>query len=424
MIISNISVPLVGIVDTAVMGHLDAPFYLGAVGVGAMIFNVLFMGLNFLRMGTTGVTAQAFGAGYLEQVRATLLQALLLAWVLAATLLLTQGGLAQVALWVVAPSDPLVGQHALLYFDVRIWASPLVLSNYVLLGWFIAVQRARAALILMLAINLTNVALDLLFVVGLGMLVDGVALASVLAELTGVVTGVLLASRHLKRIGGEWQRQQIFNTASIRRLLNLNGNIFVRSLALMFSFAFLTTMSARMGPLILAANTVLLQFQNLSAYLLDGFAHAAEAMVGRAVGEADRDGLQRAVKLCLWWSLGVALPGCAIFYFAGNAIIALLTDLPAVRETAGEYLIWLVISPLVSVWSFLYDGVYIGATRAREMRNTMVFSSLAFITAWWALRGFGNHGLWMAFTCFMAARGLSQHLVYRYLERRAGFFPA
>jgi len=318
----------------------------------------------------------------------------------------------------------LVARHAQVYFEVRIWAAPLVLSNYVLLGWFIAVQRAGAALALMLAINLSNIALDLLFVLGLGMLVDGVALASVLAELTGVVVGIFLATRHLEQMGGEWRRLQIFDAVAIRRLLTLNGNIFVRSLALMFSFGFLTTMSARMGPLILAANTVLLQFQSLSAYLLDGFAHAAEAMVGRAVGEGDRDGFQRAVKLCLWWSLGLAVPGCALFYFSGNSIIALLTDLPDVRETAGEYLIWLVISPLVSVWSFLYDGVYIGATRAREMRNSMVVSSLVFIAAWWALRGFGNHGLWMAFTIFMAARGLSQHLIFRYFERRGKFFPA
>ncbi len=421
MIISNVSIPLLGIVDTAVMGHLEAPYYLGAVGVGAMIFNVLFMGLNFLRMGTTGLCAQDLGAGDSSGVRALLMQALVVALAMASLLLLLQVPIENLALWLVSPSDPAVAFHTRSYFAVRIWAAPLVLINYVFIGWFIGLQNARAALIVMLAINLMNIILDLVFVVGLGMTVNGVALATVLAEMVGILVAVWLVSQQLITVGGAWDRTKLLDLERFRHLLSVNVNILIRTMALMLSFGILMTVSARMGPVILAANTLLLQFQHLMSYALDGFAHAAEALVGRAIGEKDRQGFERAVRLCLQWSLIVAIIACGLFFLLGDEIIALLTTLPDVRKTAGEYLIWMAISPFISVWSFLYDGVYIGATKAREMRNSMLFSAVVFIVSFLLLRDFGNHGLWAAFILFMAVRGGSMHWLFKYIDRRGGF---
>ena len=421
MIISNVSIPLLGIVDTAVMGHLEAPYYLGAVGVGAMIFNVLFMGLNFLRMGTTGLCAQDLGAGDSSGVRALLMQALVVALAMAILLLLLQRPLENLALWLVSPSDPAVAFHTRSYFEVRIWAAPLVLTNYVFIGWFIGLQNARAALIVMLAINLTNIILDLVFVVGLGMTVDGVALATVLAEMAGILVAMWLVSQQLIAVGGAWDRDKLLDLKRFRHLLSVNVNILIRTMALMLSFGILITVSARMGSAILAANTLLLQFQHLMSYALDGFAHAAEALVGRAIGEKDRQGFERAVRLCLQWSLMVATTASGLFFLAGDEIIALLTSLPDVRKTAGEYLIWMAISPFISMWSFLYDGVYIGATKAREMRNSMLFSAVVFILSCLLLRDFGNHGLWAAFMLFMAVRGGSMHWLFKFIDRRGGF---
>lgn len=420
MILSNISVPLLGTVDTAVMGHLETPLYLGAVAVGAIIFNFLFMGLLFLRMGTTGLAAQAYGAHDESQMRAVLAQAALLALALAGLLLLLQRPLGQLALWLIAP-DPAVAAHSKVYYAIRIWSAPAALANYALIGWFIGLQDARSALWVMLTINLTNIALDLSFVVGLGMKVDGVALATVFAEYSGLALAFALAVRKLRPFSSVWDRSAILNAAGVLRLLKLNGNIFLRSMALMFAFGFFTAQSARLGPLVLAANAVLMNFQHIMAYALDGFAHAAEALVGKAIGRQDDAGFKTAVRVTLRWSLWVAGGFCAIFLLGGRTLIRLLTDLPEVRETAFAFLPWLIVTPAVSVWSFLYDGVYVGATRAREMRDTMLLSLALYLIAWYLLRILDNHGLWLAFLIFMAVRGISMHGWYRYMDKRGGF---
>ena len=419
MILSNVTVPLLGIVDTAVMGHLENPVYVGAIAVGGTIFNFLFVGLNFLRMGTTGLAAQARGAGDANEMRTVLVQALLISLALAVLLILLQQPVGALAFWLIAP-DADVLSPAQTYFSIRIWAAPAALANFALVGWFIGMQNTRAPLYIMLATNLTNIALSLLIVLGLGYRAGGVALASVIAEFTGVLVGGWLARRELAGFAGRILKNHILDPTRLRRILSVNGNILVRTLSLMFVFGFVTAQGARQGTALLAANAILINFQFFMAYALDGFAHSAEALVGRALGERSLTGVRRAVKYSLYWSAGVAVVFSMVYLLAGQQIVALLTSQDELQAVALRYLPWIIVSPLVSFWSFLFDGVFIGATWAREMRNTMVLSTFAiFVPVFYLLRnmGMGNDGLWLAFLIFMAARAISMGWTYRHKEK-------
>jgi MATE family multidrug resistance protein len=413
MILSNVSVPLLGMVDTGVVGHLESAVYLGAVAIGGTIFSFLYTGVNFLRMGTTGIAAQRFGADDFDGLRVSLGQALVVAQLIALAVILLQWPISQLAMKLIG-ADGALREYALEYFFIRIWSAPGTLANFVMIGWFLGLQNARVPLIVFLTINLTNIALDLLFVIVLGMKVDGVALASVLAEYAGLAVALYFAARELRRHSGHWPMEKLADFRQYAAFFAINANLFVRTMALIFTIAFVTAQGTRMGGLILAANSILMQLQNLTAFGLDGLAHAAEALVGKAVGQRRRDALERSVKLCLKWSLIFAAGFSAVYYVAGPHIINALTDLSAVRETTLRYLPWMIVSPLVSVWSFLYDGVYVGATRAREMRNIMVFSAfVVFIPAWYLLQPLGNDGLWLAFLLFLASRGVGMHVGYR-----------
>lgn len=424
MILSNLSIPLLGMVDTAVVGHLPHPQYLGAVAVGTTLFNFLYLGLNFLRMGTTGVTAQIHGSGDTEAMRGALGQGLLLALILACVLLVLQWPLRELGLWLIGPSAGVSG-YARVYFDYRIWAAPAVLADYVLLGWFLGMQNARAPLVLLLVVNVANIALDFLFVFGLGMNVDGVGLATVIAEYLGLSVALWLVARELRHYPGRWRRAQVLDGTRLRHLIGINANIFARTICVLFAFGFFTAQGARMGDVVLAANALLLNMQSFMAYGLDGLAHAAEALVGRAVGAHDARGFRDAVRATLLWSLGVGMLFAATYGVFGGAIIHLLTNLPRVRDTAHEYLPWMILSPLISVWAFLYDGVYIGSTRAREMRNTMLVAVLAcYLPAWYLTRGLGNHGLWLSLMVFIAARGATMAVTYVWIQRHRGFVHA
>ena len=413
MILSNISVPLLGMVDTGVTGHLDSSAYLGAVAIGATIFTVLYIGMNFLRMGTTGIAAQSFGANDHEGLRAVLGQALVVGLVIAVMLIVLQVPISTLALKLLG-GDVETQRYAAEYFFIRIWSAPSTLANFAIIGWFIGLQNARVPLVIFLTINLTNIALDLLFVVVLGMKVDGVALASVIAEYSGLIVGGLFVLSALRQRPGHWPADRLTNFSAYKAFFAINANLFVRSMALMFTFSFITAQGARLGGLVLAANAVLMNFQFLTALGLDGIAHAAEALVGKAIGEKRRGALEHTVKLTLRWSLIFAVGFAAFYALFGTLIIGVLTDLEDVREAAIRYLPWMIASPVVSVWCFLYDGVYVGATRAKEMRNVMVFSTIViFLPAWYLLQPLGNDGLWLAFLLFMASRGIGMHLGYR-----------
>jgi MATE family multidrug resistance protein len=413
MIASSVTVPLLGMVDTAVMGHLPESFYLGAVAAGATIFSVLFMGLNFLRMGTTGVTAQGYGAGDNVVVREVLGQSLLTAILLSAVIIALQQPIIEMALLLLAPSSE-VDLYAREYFAIRVWSAPASLGNFVLIGWLIGMQNARGPLVIMLIVNLTNIAFDLIFVLLFGMTAGGVALATLLAELIGFATGIVFVRAELNNHPGSWAQTRLFDPTRFKRLLNINANLLLRTMALMFVFAFITAQGARMGDVILAVNALLMNFQLFLSYALDGIAYSAEALVGKAIGSRDRVGMLLAVKRTLQWSFLFSCLFCVVYFVAGEYVIDLLTSIDSIRLAAREFLPWLILAPVISVWSFLYDGVFVGATRSKEMMVVMVGSMLVIFLPTWLLSGaLGNHGLWLAFIMFMAARGLGMHFWFR-----------
>jgi multidrug resistance protein, MATE family len=404
IILSNVSVPMLGAVDTAVIGHLPDPAYLGGVAIGAMIFNFLYWGFGFLRMGTTGFVAQAAGAGDAAELRAILGRALLLAIAIALVLIVAQGAIGQAAL-TLTDASPAVESSAATFFAVRIWSAPATLANYVLLGWLLGTQRAKAALVLQLVMNGVNVVLDLWFVIGLGWGVPGVAAATAIAEYVAAALGLWLILRTLP--DGRWEMPRILDRARILALLRVNRDIFLRTLCLIFAFAWFTQAGARLGDVTLAANAVLLNFQSIMAFALDGFAFAAEALVGGAVGARDRRAFVEAVRAAALFSLVFAVLFTAVYAGLGHWMIDRLTDLVTVRQAAYRYLPWLIVSPLISVWSFLLDGIYIGATRTVEMRNGMIIALVAYLAAAALLvPQWGNHGLWLAFTVLMVARAV------------------
>lgn len=424
IILSNVSVPLLGIVDTAVMGHLDQAYYIGAVAVGAMVFSYVYWGFGFLRMGTTGLVAQAFGAGDSDEVRAILGRALLLAAALALAIIALQWLLINGALWFIEASAE-VESLARVYFDIRLYAAPAALANYAVLGWLLGLQRAKSALMLQVFMNGLNIVLDITFVMGLGWGVEGVALATAISEYAAAGVGLLLCLRALEVMGGNWSRAQLLDAAKLRRLLAVNGDIFIRTLCLVTAFAYFTSQGAKMGDMLLAANAVLMNFQLFLGFALDGFAFAAEALIGAAIGAGNRRQLTEAVKATTIWAGISAAVFMLVYWLAGNGIIALITDIPEVKAEAGRYLWWAIASPLVSVWSFQLDGIYIGATRTKAMRNGMMLSLAAFLAAVWLLVPlWGNHGLWLAFYGFMIMRTLTLLIPYPALVRATTPAPA
>ena len=420
VMLSNISVPLLGAVDTAVIGHLPGPHFLGAVAVGALIFNVVYHGCNFLRMGTTGLTAQSLGARDPDEVRAWLARAGLLALVIGAVLIAVQAPVLWAALEIVDPG-PEVRPLTSAYFSIRIWGAPMALLNFAMLGWFFGIQNTRAALATQVFMNGVNIVLDLWFVIGLGWGVEGVAWATLISEAAAVGLGVALVGRNLRRIGGRWYPARAFDGARLLRMARVNVDILIRSLCLQAAFVMITAVGARMGDVVLAANAILLNFQMFSSYALDGFANAAEALTGEAVGARERGRFRQAVKATSLWAL-IFSAGFTVFYLAvGTSFIDLLTDVEEVRETARTYLPWVQFLPLISVWSYQFDGIFIGATWTPQMRNGMAVSLAVFAAALWVLiPGLGNHGLWLAFSLFMAVRALTLGFFYPRLERRVG----
>lgn len=413
MMLSNISVPLLGMVDTGVTGHLENARYLAAVAIGSTIFGFIYAGFNFLRMGTTGITAQKFGAEDHDGLKVALGQALVVSLAIATMLVILQIPIGELSMRLLgAKAD--VADYANQYFYIRIWSAPATLANYALIGWFLGLQNARVPLYIVLVINVTNIALDLFFVLILDMKVDGVAAASVIAEFSGLIFGGAYAFRYLKRHPGEMLVSHLTTLDEYKAFFAVNAHLLVRTMALIFSYAFVTAAGARMGAMILAANAVLMNLMNLMSFALDGFAHAAEALVGKAVGAKNRDALREAVQLTLRWSLYMSLAFSLFFFLAGPSLIRLLTDIPEVIAVTLSYLPWMTLMPVVAVWSYLYDGVFVGATRAREMRDIMLVSTfLVFVPTWFVTRDLGNHGLWLALVAFLASRGIGMHYFYR-----------
>lgn len=406
IILSNVTVPLLGAVDTAVMGHLDSPVYLGAVAIGSLVFNYLYWGFGFLRMGTTGLTAQAFGAGDVDEVRATLVRAVGTAIVLGLLLWLVRSPVAALMYSAFEASET-VEDGAATYIAIRIWSAPAALINYALLGWFIGLGRMRIVLYIQVFMNGLNIVLDLVFVLGLGMTVDGVALATAISEVAGMIAGVAFAGRLMADIGGVWSLGRLRQAGPFRRLAKVNGNLFLRTLFLISAFGWFTAQGARFGDTTLAANAVLLTFLTIASYALDGFAHAAETLVGQSVGKRDEKEYRSVIVASTQMAGTVGVVFTAVFVAGGGLLVAALTGLPDVRAAADTYLYWAAAVPIVGVWAYQLDGIYLGATSTGAMRDTMALSFVIYLgLSVWAMNGWGNHGLWASFLVFFALRGL------------------
>ncbi len=424
MIISNLSVPMLGLVDTAILGHLESAHYLAAVAVGGSILAFLYWGFGFLRMGTTGLTAQAFGAEDHLQSRLVAGQSILLGLAIGTVIVFLSPLLLSLGLSLVVPP---AGTYdlALQYAQIRIFSAPAVLVNYAIIGWFIGQQNTRWPLIITVFTNLLNVGLDFLLIMGLDMKSEGAAIATLIAEYSGCGLALFLLRKALLKQPGETVAvSQLTYWPDYRRLLMVNRHLFVRTLVLLASFAFFTAQGSKQGDIVLAANTLIMNLLLLTSFGLDGFAHAAEALTGDAVGKRDRKRFLATCKQCACWSLLTAGLFTLLFVIAGNQLIALLTSIHAVQAQATLYLPWLLLLPITAVWSYLLDGIFIGATQTSAMQTTMLLSVLlVYLPCWYLTRHWGNHGLWFAFIAFNLARGLSLGACFYRINRQQRWWP-
>ena len=399
--------PLLGAVDTAVVGRLEHVYYLGAIAVGSIIFDFIFWGFGFLRMGTTGMVAQAYGAQQERKTRIILFRVLLVAAVSSLLILLIQYPLIDISLYLVNAS-PEVEEYTRLYYHIRIFAAPATLALFGLNGWFLGMQNSTYPMIITIFLNIVNIVLNLIFVFRFNMTVDGVATGSLVASFLALGLAFIL---YKKKYGGvklniKWD--ELIETEELKKFFSVNRDIVIRTLCLIFSYAFFTAKSAAMGDVVLAANTILLQMWYISSYGTDGFAYAAESLVGRFKGSKDDEKLKSAVTANMLWGLGLGLLGTIAYAFFDAEIIALFTDKENVIVVAMSVVIWLIVAPVVNSVCFIWDGVYIGATATGAMRNSMLVATiLVFIPVYFISEPFaGIHALWMAMTAFMVARGV------------------
>ena len=415
--IANLTTPLIGIVSTTAIGRLGDATLLGGVAMASVIFDCLFWLFAFLRMSTVAFTAQSLGSGESHETRAILVRGLIVAALAGAGLIVLQIPLAAILLAAMGGSDG-VSRAAKTYFTIRIWSAPLALANYVVLGWLIGQARATLALAVQIAINAINMAATVLLVLIADFGIAGAAIAALTAEAAGLLIGILIA-HHLSQDHLPLTRATLFDRKKLMRMLTVNRDIMIRTAALIAAFLFFTAQGARAGDVTLAANAVLNNFLLISAFFLDGLANAAEQLCGRAYGARDRDEFSGAVRLVVFWGFGFALAVTAVFALFGPALIDLMTASPDVRRIARDFLLFVVASPALAVFAFAFDGVYIGATWARDMRNLMVASLAIFLAAWFALRSFGNAGLWAALLVHYAACGGLEAWRYPALLRKS-----
>lgn len=404
--LAYLSTPLLGLVDTGVVGRLGDPALLGGLAVGAILFDIIFTTFNFLRSSTTGLVAQALGAGRQEEQRVVLVRSLLLSVSSGLVVLVLAPFILMFGLW--AMGVPAAVEEATrAYFVVRILAAPLTLINYSVLGWLLGLGRAGLALGLQIILNGTNIALSILLGLIWGWGIEGVAWATVIAEGLAVLAGLMVVWQKLSGLGPlNWR--YIFDRIALIRLFGVNRDIMIRSFCLLFAFAFFTAQGARFGEVTLAANAILLNFFLIAGYFLDGFATAAEQLAGRAVGARHRPAFDSAVRMTLVWGGVLALFATLIFWFAGPFVIDLLTTSETVRAESRDYLFWAALTALAGVAAFQMDGVYIGATWTADMRNMMLISLAAFLLTWWLVVPYlGNHGLWLALEIFLGMRGVT-----------------
>lgn len=419
IVLSNATVPILGAVDTGVVGQLGEAAPIGAVGIGAVILSTLYWVFGFLRMGTTGLVAQARGAGDMGETGALLMRGLMIGGAAGALFVLGQVLVFRGA-FAVSPASEEVEGLARLYMQIRIWGAPATIALYAITGWLIAMERTRGVLVLQLWMNGLNIGLDLLFVLALGWGIAGVAWATLAAEWSGLALGLWLCRSAFA--GDQWRDwRRVFDAARLRRMLAVNADIMVRSVLLTLSFTSFLFLGATLGDVTLAANQVLLQFLEITAFAMDGFAFSAEALVGRAVGAQARSELRRAAILPSLWGVGGAIVLGGFFYLFGPWLIDLMATAPEVRTEARAYLGWAAAAPAIGIAAWMFDGIYIGATWTGDMRRAMLISVLVYVAALVILLpSFGNHGLWGALMVLNVTRGLTLAWRYRRLEARVG----
>ncbi|MEE1657428.1 MATE family efflux transporter [Microvirga sp. CF3062] len=416
MTLSHVTTPLLGLVDATVIGRLGEAHLLGAVALGAVIFDFVFWSFGSLRMATAGLTAQATGAGNRHEVDVTLARAFLVAAVTGLLLILLQWPIAAIAFSMVGASEA-VTEALSTYFFIRIWAAPFTLANYVILGSTLGRGRTDLGLLLQVAINVANIVLTMALVLGLDLGIAGAAIGTALAEVLGVGIGILV----LRRLGSNplavtWA--EVLNRAAMLQTLAMNRDIMIRNVALILAFSIFSAMGARSGDVTLAANAVLYNMFLIGGYFLDGFATAAETLCGQSIGARDERGFRRAIRLSLGWSLGFGLAVSCLFLIAGEPFIDFVSTNPDVRSYARDYLVFAALTPLMGAAAFAFDGIYTGATWTRSMRDLMLIAFAVYAGILLAAGDLGNTALWIALLVFLSARGLGQFILYPRLARK------
>ncbi|MCD7936159.1 MAG: MATE family efflux transporter [Tannerellaceae bacterium] len=416
-IVTNITVPLLGMVNTAIVGHLDSELYIGAIALAAMIFNFIYWNFGFLRMGTSGFTAQAFGADNKQEMVNILLRALSIALLIGVLFIVFQYVILKIAFRFVE-AGPEMQEYVKAYFFVYIWAAPAVLGMYVVTGWFIGMQDARTPMIISIFTNLVNIGLSLLFVYGFDMQIKGVALGSALAQyIAFLLAGLCWYVRH-GSLMKYFSFAYLSDRSGFKPFFRVNRDIFLRSLALVLVTTFFTYASAKTGEVYLAVNTLLMQLFILFSYMMDGFAYSAEALTGRFLGAGNRRLLKAFIRRIFLWGIGLALFFTILYIFFTDSVLSLLTDKPAIIAVAGEFRIWPLLFPLTGFAAFLWDGIYIGLTASRQMRNSMfVAVSLFFISYYLLFPIWGNNGLWFSFILYLFMRGAMQTILFPVIFR-------
>ena len=413
-IVSNITVPLLGLVDVAIVGHLGSASYIGAIAVGGMLFNMIYWIFGFLRMGTSGMTAQAYGKRDLTEVVRTLLRAVGVGLLISLGLWILQSPILRGAFVLIDATEE-VKRWASLYFNICIWGAPAILGLYGFAGWFIGMQNSRFPMFIAITQNIVNIAASLCFVFVLGMKVEGVALGTLIAQYAGLLMAFALWLKYYKRLKAYIDWNGLWGREAMRRFFSVNSDIFFRTLCLVAVTTFFTSTGARQGDVILAVNTLLMQLFTLFSYIMDGFAYAGEALAGRFIGAKNDVGLRKCIRLLFLWGIGLSLSFTILYALGGKNFLGLLTNDTSVIEASGDYFYWVLAIPLCGFSAFLWDGIFIGATATRQMLYSMLVASATFFIIYYLFyRSMGNHALWMAFLGYLSLRGGMQWILWRY----------
>lgn len=416
-IVSNITVPLLGLIDVAIVGHLGSAAYIGAIAVGGMLFNIIYWLFGFLRMGTSGMTSQAFGQRDLKEVTRVLLRAVGVGLFIALCLLLLQYPIRKIA-FLLIDATPEVRELATVYFNICVWGAPAVLGLYGFAGWFIGMQNSRFPMFIAITQNVVNIVASLSFVYLLDMKIEGVALGTLIAQYAGFFMASLLWLRYYGRLKIAFRWREIIGKTAMKRFFQVNSDIFFRTLCLVAVTTFFTSTGARQGDVVLAVNTLLMQLFTLFSYIMDGFAYAGEAMTGRYIGARNNTGLQRMIRLLFRWGWGLSLSFTILYMIGGQDFLGLLTNDTTVINAAGSYYYWVLAIPLAGFAAFLWDGILIGATATRLMLYSMLVASGMFFLIYYIFYALmGNHALWMAFLIYLSLRGIMQWILWHSSHR-------